>query len=366
MPDLKLIVSSATSTTVTVAYGNHTPIPDPAFPIEAMINEAGVTPLVSATITHNAAENTIVFTNLVPATSYDISVSFLNTSEQSVSAILTISTITPTLTIGTPRWENPLVKIPYTINISLPNGPTILMINETVNASTLIQASDHMTATADTLSLTDLNNVTSFTARVGFTDPESDQVFFSDIFVIDLTAPPAGDVTCFFGNAPVLTPTGYRRIDSLREGDMVSTPGGKAVPIERVKVMRCAATPSTNPYIIPAGQFGATKKLLISPRHRVATATGMVEARDLGLAQEKRLGELVYYNLGLPSWTNMVVAGVEVESLAPVTRITVPLAVFKIMIAKRYGAMTPALAQKIAHTCRFVGNNMVECPAIKQ
>jgi hypothetical protein len=171
---------------------------------------------------------------------------------------------------------------------------------------------------------------------------------------------------CFFGNAPVLTPTGYRRMDSLREGDLVSTPGGTAVPIQRVKVYRCEAGPATNPYVIQKGQFGATKRLLISPRHRVATATGMVEAQELGLAREERVGELTYYNLGLPGWVNMVVAGVEVESLAPVQRIVVPVGVFKALVAKKHGAaLTPALMAKIQSTCRFLENGMVECPVMK-
>jgi len=46
-------------------------------------------------------------------------------------------------------------------------------------------------------------------------------------------------------------------------------------------------------------RFGATERLLISPDHRVQTATGMVEAKKLGLQQEERRGYLTYYNLEL-------------------------------------------------------------------
>ena len=176
---------------------------------------------------------------------------------------------------------------------------------------------------------------------------------------------PTAGAPCFFGNAPVLTPGGYVRMDSLREGDLVSTPGGAAVPIQRVKVYRCAAGPATNPYVIQKGQFGATKRLLISPRHRVATANGMVEAQHLGLPQKERVGVLTYYNLSLPGWANMVVAGVEVESLAPVQRITVPFQAFVALVAKKHGSnLTPALLTKIKSTCRFLENGMVECPVM--
>ena len=185
-----------------------------------------------------------------------------------------------------------------------------------------------------------------------------------------LPDPAAGpSPVCFFGNAPVLTPSGYRRIDSLRVGDLVCTADGSAVAIERVKVMRCAAGPSSNPFVIPKGVYGATERLLISPRHRVAVpGRGMVEARFLGLEQAKKEGQLTYYNLGLPAWENMVVAGVVVESLAPVQRITMPFAVFKALLTKKYGPgpLSAATLQQIKKTCRFLANGEVEFPVLKR
>jgi hypothetical protein len=139
---------------------------------------------------------------------------------------------------------------------------------------------------------------------------------------------------CFLGHAPVATPTGSKRIDSLAEGDLVLTESGKAVPIQRVKVMRCRPGPTTNPYVIAAGQFGATEELLISPRHKVAVAGGkMVEAKDLGLTQKAMKAPFNYYNIELPGWANMRVAGVEVESLAPAKRLTATVEQVKAAIA---------------------------------
>jgi hypothetical protein len=133
-----------------------------------------------------------------------------------------------------------------------------------------------------------------------------------------LSLSPGPGPICFLGNAPVATPSGPRRIDSLKEGDLVLTETGKAVKIQRVKTMRCRPSPTTNPYIIRKGQYGATEELLISPRHKVATDNGnMIEARDLGLNQKEMKAPFTYYNIELPGWANMRVAGVEVESLAP-------------------------------------------------
>ena len=143
-----------------------------------------------------------------------------------------------------------------------------------------------------------------------------------------------GGPTCFLGHAPVATPSGPRRIDSLKEGDYVLTETGKAVKIMRIDTKRYRPGPKTNPYIIRKGQFGATEELLISPRHKVATPDGkMVEARDLGLVQKAMKSPFTYYNIELPGWANMRVAGVEVESLAPTKGIVVTMEQVKALAA---------------------------------
>ena len=136
------------------------------------------------------------------------------------------------------------------------------------------------------------------------------------------------NAVCFLGNAPVLTPAGYKRMDSLRVGDRVTTADGQTAAIQRVFKQTYEPSVGVNPYVIPAGRFGATRRLLISPDHCVAVDGAMVKARDLGLLQQTMAEPFVYYNLELPSWKNMVVAGVEVESLAPKTRVRMTMAVF--------------------------------------
>jgi len=148
-------------------------------------------------------------------------------------------------------------------------------------------------------------------------------------------------------------------MDSLRVGDTVSTPDGTA----RIKHIHCktyAAGPSSNPYVIPAGRFGATQRLLISPRHRILVEGQMVEARNLGL-QQKEVGALTYYNLGLQGWAKMIVAGVTVESMAPLIRITISHAEFKHILNTQYGGrMTP----EIQANCIF-SDGSVSVPAVR-
>jgi hypothetical protein len=137
---------------------------------------------------------------------------------------------------------------------------------------------------------------------------------FNDPTSYEFTLISSGQISCFFGNAPVLTPSGYRRIDSLCVGDKVTTPTGYADVITRVYKRMGGASPSINPYRIPAGTFGATEDLLISPKHSIAVKGKMIRAEDCGLEQVTPEGAITYYNLGLASKSIMIVAGVEVES----------------------------------------------------
>ena len=175
-------------------------------------------------------------------------------------------------------------------------------------------------------------------------------------------------VPCFLADAPVLTPAGYAPISSLSAGDKVVTGDGRAVAIQRVSHTQVAAGPSVHPYVIPKGLHGATQKLLISPDHRVSTANGLLEARLLGLEQENMTGAIDYYNLELPSWSQdtMVVAGVIVESLAPVRRVTMTLAQFKKALVAQYGEITPAILTKVQKTCRMLAGGRVECPVLRK
>jgi hypothetical protein len=177
---------------------------------------------------------------------------------------------------------------------------------------------------------------------------------------------PAPQVSCFLESAPVLTPSGYVKMGTLHEGDLVLTGDGRQVPIQCVKKMRVMPGPLVNPYIVPKGKFGATHRLLISPNHKIHTGSEVTEAKLLGLEQESMSNAFDYYNLELPAWPRdtMVIAGVTVESMAPIRRITVSMEEFTAMIQSRYGPMTPALQQKINASVYFLPDG-VSLPAVR-
>lgn len=180
------------------------------------------------------------------------------------------------------------------------------------------------------------------------------------------TAPPT-PVPCFLADAPVLTPTGYRRIGEIEAGDEVVTGDGRTVAVQFVKRVATLAGPATNPYVIPRGRYGARQRLLISPGHRVQLADGtLAEASTLGLRQEEMRGVFEYFNLELPNWQRdtMVVAGVTVESMAPVRRVIVSMETFLAGLRAQYGAITPALLERARRSVRVLADGKVEMPVL--
>ncbi len=175
--------------------------------------------------------------------------------------------------------------------------------------------------------------------------------------------PPAGNAVCFLADAPVLTPTGYRTISSIAVGDLVRTAAGRDVAVKRVFRKQYEANAAVNPYVIPKGSFGATRALPISPNHEVMTAKGMVAAKDLGLKRMKMTGTFTYYNLELEDWVrdNLVVAGVECESLAPAKRITMTKAEFARFVMARY---QPSALTRLRTVCFEEADGKVSMPAL--
>lgn len=174
---------------------------------------------------------------------------------------------------------------------------------------------------------------------------------------------------CFLASAPVLTPRGYRPIATLHAGDEVVTADRRTVTIKAVKYMECEPGSSTNPYMIPKGLYGARQDLLISPRHRVVTAPGvMVEARHLGLKQVEMKRTITYYNVELPCWEtdNMIVAGVKVESLAPIEKRTVSIVDFVRLVRKQFGNVSTKALQEILSRYKVLPDGSVEVTGFRK
>jgi len=273
----------------------------------------------------------------------------------------------------------------WLVNDTLSEGPTI------IDSSKNPQSLGHIIeTTATSATISNLTNGTTYyytvQSRAGaasqYTNSDGGFATFSPYLTVNglqnvpssmvagipVAPTPVGagsGAVCFLGDAPVLTPRGYRPIREFAVGDSVMTADGREVAISRV--FRKAYSPSTvvNPYVIPKGSFSATRSVAISPNHEVLVAgRGMVKARDLGLKRMKMMEDFTYYNLELEDWVrdNLVVAGVTCESLAPANRITMTKTEFARFVTARYG---PEAAKRLRTVCFEGADGRVSMPALR-
>jgi hypothetical protein len=185
--------------------------------------------------------------------------------------------------------------------------------------------------------------------------------YINQVETLNYSANDISMVPCFFGDAPVLTTKGYVRIDRLKQGDIVVTPDERQIPIKRVVVTKVAASRNTNPYVIPKGMFNATEKLLISPNHKVSVKGKMLESKFLNLRQDYHKGILTYYNIELERYSNMVVAGVNVESLICAKEVYVTPEQFMASLKKRYGNITKELYESTLSKFKVMPDGRIRC-----
>jgi hypothetical protein len=126
--------------------------------------------------------------------------------------------------------------------------------------------------------------------------------------------PPPSGLPCIPAGQRVLTPTGYRPIESLRQGDMIKTPDGRAVPVRVFTTTVEKTTPETAPIRIGP--------LRLSPNHTFKIGKGWMFpliAVNYGLhgaVREAPGAAVTYYHLETPNYLSddLVVEGVVVES----------------------------------------------------
>jgi hypothetical protein len=228
-----------------------------------------------------------------------------------------------------------------------------------INTGALVPSDDITFSSAGPIYV---RNVSSRTTLL-FSDVDTDTpdyMVYADVEIIIPTVVPV----CFLADAPVLTPTGYLPISTIAVGDLVRTAAGRTVTVKRVFAKEYTAAPVVNPFVIPKGSFGALRALPISPNHGVMVAgKGMSKAKDLGLPRMKMAGSFTYYNLELEDWVrdNLVVAGVECESLAPAARVSMTKAEFGKFVKARYG---PAAAALLRTVCFEEKDGSVSMPAL--
>jgi len=130
---------------------------------------------------------------------------------------------------------------------------------------------------------------------------------------------------CFPAGTRVLTPTGYRTVETLKHGDLVTTAAGLTVPVKVYRGDFKVATERTAPYFIPAHSFGRNApaaNLRLSPLHAFQIKKSVWQIPCFAAKANKNIrqygiGEPVtYYHLECPNFfrDNLIVDGCVVES----------------------------------------------------
>ena len=135
-----------------------------------------------------------------------------------------------------------------------------------------------------------------------------------------LTAP----IPCFLlGTKIKVSPTEYKLIQDLKEGDFVYTSDERVVPILKINHYNVLPNPLSSPYIIPEGyrygEFVCDQDLYLSPEHAVLIDSDkLVPVKALGFQQDTTLTDLTYFHITLPNFftDHLVANGIPCESYA--------------------------------------------------
>jgi len=138
------------------------------------------------------------------------------------------------------------------------------------------------------------------------------------LIVMNYSAP------CFPTGTRILTPTGYKAVETLAQNELVLTADGRQVPVKVYGKHLPVTTSVTAPYRVPKGTFGLQNDLLLSPDHAFQIRKGlwMLPKRAALLSDRvEQVGvgsPVTYYHLECPQYLrdNLVVDGAVVESYA--------------------------------------------------
>lgn len=138
-------------------------------------------------------------------------------------------------------------------------------------------------------------------------------------------------VPCFTPGTLIRTAEGERRIETLRIGDLVETRDNGLQPLRWIGRRRVAAEGRFAPIVIEAGTFGAHRRLVVSPQHRILVTHWMAElmfgedevlvaAKDLVNGCSVRVqagGEVEYVHLLFDRHEIIYAEGMATESFLP-------------------------------------------------
>jgi hypothetical protein len=136
----------------------------------------------------------------------------------------------------------------------------------------------------------------------------------------------SSSVACFVEGTRLLSQTGYKSVENLRNTDLLITSDGRAVSYDIYRTTIVKTDDNTAPYVIQPGAFGRNTPmapLYLSPTHKVMIKNGVwVSPKDVAktnpLVKRCATGESVtYYHIKCENYLrdNVIAEGVVTETL---------------------------------------------------
>ena len=142
--------------------------------------------------------------------------------------------------------------------------------------------------------------------------------------VVPFTLTISGGVPCIVSGQRILTPSGYKLIDNIYNGDIITTSQNKDVIALNYTKKFEFTTEKTAPYIIPKDSINPSyppKDILLSAEHRIQTNYNWVTPKELSKynpdIRQLNIGKpVIYYNIETPNYAtdHLVLEGTTIAS----------------------------------------------------
>lgn len=140
----------------------------------------------------------------------------------------------------------------------------------------------------------------------------------SSVYELTPLSEPEGPVPCLTNTCNVLTPSGYRNVSEIKQGDFVTTCDNRLVEVQRV-LTSTVSTKYIKPRLIKAHQFGKNQPIIdthISDWHAYQEQGMWKLPKKSKLPKEWSEDKVTFYHLELPDYynDNLVVNGLVMEA----------------------------------------------------
>lgn len=230
---------------------------------------------------------------------------------------------------------------------------TILTLNIDLATATLNQAYALSGASSATLTVLSRTATSAVLRYFGpFSDvnvignPGDGSFYMQNNQVVYTTGP----VPCFVAGTQILTPNGYKPVETLSVGDYVTTADGRNVVAKIYQRKISYASDANAPYRIPAGTFGKQQpnEITLSPLHAIQIKKGVWEipqeaAKRYSEIKQVGLGKpITYFHIETPNYfrDNLVANGAIVESFGLNAKKHIPANVTIYQFNERLGGYT--------------------------